>query len=111
MSPPTPVIALLHHLRGAELPAPRDLRVCEGGAAAPTSASRSSAASSRRLGTWIEALAPSKPAAVPSWSPRNACLIRYVAGAARARPLLQHRRREGREPGNGRRIARGTRVD
>src|SRR5437899_390768 len=37
-----------------------------------TSASKSSPASSRRLGTWIEALAPSKLAVVPSWAPRNA---------------------------------------
>src|SRR6266550_2767907 len=37
-----------------------------------TSASKSSPASSRRLGTWIEALAPSKVAVVPSWAPRNA---------------------------------------
>src|SRR5207253_2598132 len=37
-----------------------------------TSASRSSAASSRRRGTWIDALAPSKVAPVPSWAPRNA---------------------------------------
>src|SRR5207249_4467434 len=37
-----------------------------------TSASKSSPASSRPLGTWIEALAPSKLAVVPSWAPRNA---------------------------------------
>src|SRR2546430_3411190 len=37
-----------------------------------TSASRASAASSRRLGTWIDALAPSKLAAAASWAQQHA---------------------------------------